>query len=211
MRRIFPVMEPMLGLCRGTDMKLNPTTIRRLRDERAWSQERLAEIAGLSLRTVQRVESDGNASHETRLALAGAFGVDLAELSPPQRSEDQASGQPISPVVTESVLGWSRVGWRLARLAAIAVFLVVLDLILNQGRLVWAHWPVLGLSIAALLSVWRGVNRTGRWIAWIAIAALVAFLAGSGTIPARSVIWIPAAFGLFVLLRWMRRKESGRA
>jgi len=55
------------------DMKVDPTKLRLLREARSWSQERLADAAGLSLRTVQRVEREGNASAETRLALAGAL------------------------------------------------------------------------------------------------------------------------------------------
>lgn len=41
------------------DMKLDTRKLRQLREARAWSQERLAEAAGLSSRSVQRVEADG--------------------------------------------------------------------------------------------------------------------------------------------------------
>jgi len=61
-------------------MEIDPTEIRRLRELHAWSQERLAEIAGLSVRTVQRVERGGGASLETRMALAAAFEVAPAAL-----------------------------------------------------------------------------------------------------------------------------------
>ena len=39
------------------NMKIDAKQIRRLREERAWSQEHLATVAGLSLRTIQRVEA----------------------------------------------------------------------------------------------------------------------------------------------------------
>ena len=54
------------------DMKLNPTIIRRLREARHWSQEQLAAAAGLRLRIVQRVETEGAASRRARGCLAGA-------------------------------------------------------------------------------------------------------------------------------------------
>ena len=65
------------------DMKLSAKTIKRLRTERAWSQEQLAEIADVSLRTLQRVEADGSASRETRMALAAAFDIDIRDLAEP--------------------------------------------------------------------------------------------------------------------------------
>jgi transcriptional regulator with XRE-family HTH domain len=59
---------------------LNTDLIRALREERAWSQEHLAALTGLSVRTIQRFETQGKASHESRLALASAFGVPPARL-----------------------------------------------------------------------------------------------------------------------------------
>ena len=55
--------------------------IRKLRLEKGWSQETLAEVSGLSVRTVQRLERGGNASLESLSALAAVFEVDVATLS----------------------------------------------------------------------------------------------------------------------------------
>lgn len=49
---------------------------RTIREQRKWSQEQLAEISGLNVRTIQRVESGQDASFDTRRALADAFGLD---------------------------------------------------------------------------------------------------------------------------------------
>ena len=57
------------------EMKINHKLVRELRTNANWSQEELAAVSGLSLRTIQRVENDGTASLETRKALASAFGV----------------------------------------------------------------------------------------------------------------------------------------
>lgn len=54
-----------------SSMSLNPETIRNLRKKANWSQEELATASGLSIRTVQRVETDGSAALETQKALAG--------------------------------------------------------------------------------------------------------------------------------------------
>jgi DNA-binding XRE family transcriptional regulator len=61
-------------------MKINSEVIRSLREQKAWSQEHLAVAAGLSARTVQRVEAEGVGSSETRLALAAALGVPISTL-----------------------------------------------------------------------------------------------------------------------------------
>lgn len=55
--------------------------IKALRQERAWSQAQLAEIASLSIRTVQRVELNGRCSQETLLSLASAFEINVLELT----------------------------------------------------------------------------------------------------------------------------------
>ncbi len=56
-------------------MTIDSAMIKKLREERSWSQEHLASVTGLSLRTIQRIESEGSASLESRMAIAAAFGV----------------------------------------------------------------------------------------------------------------------------------------
>ena len=56
-------------------MKLDVERLKKLREARGWSQEQLAGAAGVSVRTVQRAESDGTASRETKVCLAAALDV----------------------------------------------------------------------------------------------------------------------------------------
>lgn len=44
-----------------------------MRDARKWTQEQLAEISSLNIRTIQRVENGASASFDTRRALARSF------------------------------------------------------------------------------------------------------------------------------------------
>jgi len=55
------------------DMKIDSERIKSLRLQKSWTQEKLAEKAGLNPRTVQRAESEGSASLKTRLQLAHAL------------------------------------------------------------------------------------------------------------------------------------------
>jgi transcriptional regulator with XRE-family HTH domain len=62
------------------EMKVDIDRIRQLRRERAMSQEELAGATELSLRTIQRIETDGIASLESKKALACVFEVGLETL-----------------------------------------------------------------------------------------------------------------------------------
>jgi DNA-binding XRE family transcriptional regulator len=97
-------------------MKIDGAKIRRLRDIQGWSQEQLAEAAGVSLRTVQRAEAQGTASRETRVCLAAALGIahtelDLHETDAPSvgsRGSDsgvalQGGGRPCAPICARRV------------------------------------------------------------------------------------------------------------
>jgi len=64
------------------DMQIDASKVRAGRERRAWSQEQLAEVTGLSMRTIQRVESSGSASFETAKAIAAVFESDVASLQP---------------------------------------------------------------------------------------------------------------------------------
>ena len=54
--------------------------VRKLRLQRGWTQEDVARFAGLSVRSVQRVERGQPGSLETMKALAAVFETDLATL-----------------------------------------------------------------------------------------------------------------------------------
>lgn len=62
------------------DMKAKSSLIRKYRTERLWSQEQLAEMSGLGLRTIQRLEARGSGSQESIKALAAVFEVDADTL-----------------------------------------------------------------------------------------------------------------------------------
>lgn len=55
-------------------------TIRQRRIENGWSQLQLAEFAGVSLRTIQRLEKGRTPTVETLKSLAAVFEIDFKEL-----------------------------------------------------------------------------------------------------------------------------------
>ena len=62
------------------EVKVDSNRIRTERENRGWSQGHLADVAGLSLRTIQRIEKTGSASFESVTALAAILSIDVADL-----------------------------------------------------------------------------------------------------------------------------------
>ena len=58
---------------------INSKFIKELRNKRSWSQDHLASASGLSLRTIQRIEKEGNCSLESKKALAAVFEVKASD------------------------------------------------------------------------------------------------------------------------------------
>ena len=61
-------------------MKINVDLVLQTRKQKAWSQEELATASGLNLRTIQRIESEGAASLQSKKALASALDLDIHDL-----------------------------------------------------------------------------------------------------------------------------------
>lgn len=61
-------------------MKVKSGLIKKLRIERNWSQEELSAESGLSLRTIQRIESGGNPSMESLKILSETFGLTVDQM-----------------------------------------------------------------------------------------------------------------------------------
>ena len=58
---------------------INLRDIKKLRLERHWSQDQLAEMSGLSIRTIQRIENGENAGLESLKSLGAVFEINIAD------------------------------------------------------------------------------------------------------------------------------------
>lgn len=54
--------------------------IKKLREKKQWSQEQLATLSGISIRTIQRIESGNRASLESLKSLAAVFETNIETL-----------------------------------------------------------------------------------------------------------------------------------
>ena len=87
-------------------MKVNTKKILNERKSRAWSQQHLADVSALSLRTIQRVEKEGTGSPETVKALAACFELDANELV--EREETKKDSFEIN-IKTKLAAMWSSI------------------------------------------------------------------------------------------------------
>ncbi len=68
------------------EMQLNTAQLKSLRQSKGWTQQHLADVSGISLRTIQRAENKGATSIETLNALCAVFEVNRELL---QNSKDE--------------------------------------------------------------------------------------------------------------------------
>ncbi|MCP9292729.1 helix-turn-helix domain-containing protein [Gracilimonas sediminicola] len=62
-------------------MQLDNAKLKQLRESNAWSQSHLAEVSGVSMRTIQRIEKTGAVSPESAKCICAAFDIQFDELS----------------------------------------------------------------------------------------------------------------------------------
>lgn len=141
-------------------MQIDTEKLKRWREERFWSQEHLAELAGIALRTVQRIESGGTASRESITALAAAYNVDAAALTySPEDKEVK---------VTQEKLDKSRSALRLSFLITFAswafIMLVFAGISASDGP---------GGDTMMVPAIWMTVGMAGHGLG-VAIVELVA-------------------------------------
>ncbi|MEO1042634.1 MAG: helix-turn-helix domain-containing protein [Pseudomonadota bacterium] len=144
-------------------MQVDDAKLKRWRDERCWSQEHLAETAGVSLRTVQRLERGESVSRETVMALAAAFdvGVEALMIDPLETAREADEKRRRSMKEQAQLAFWIH----------LATYIGVIGLLLAIDRTdahatFWVTWPAIGWGVgvfahgaAVLISSFAGGDR----------------------------------------------------
>jgi len=125
--------------------KTDTAKIKRWREERHWSQEHLAQLAGIGLRTLQRIENGQQASSETLKALANAFSVDVVALSVDPEVE---AAQIVRNRQTEAVRAL-RLSFLIHAACYVVVAAVFMTISIGLGAFVM-KWPLLWVTVALL-------------------------------------------------------------
>lgn len=121
--------------------------IRKYRLEKGLSQEQLADMAGVSARTIQRLERGAKATPETLKCLAAALDVDFAALrKDDDMPEALSSTSPIAPAVEDHVRDIKAFYLHAIRYALVMLLLLVINLWVSPGFL-WVVFPAIGWGI----------------------------------------------------------------
>jgi len=121
--------------------------VQKLRLQRGWSQQQLAELSGLNVRTIQRIEKGQEPSVESLKSLAAVFNVEFSTLK--EQGMDQVISESQS---AEEILAFNQVrklkGFyiHLAQYVLVIAVLTVINALTTPNRW-WVQWVVMGWGI----------------------------------------------------------------
>ena len=130
--------------------------LRTLRLQRGWSQDHLAQLSGLSIRTIQRFEQGENASLETLKSLAAVFEVSIQELQAEDSTETEISSNQ-KKEIRKAVRHVRKVKGFYTHLIIYGVVIVVLGVInlITSSNTFWVIWPAMGWGIGISIHGFR--------------------------------------------------------
>lgn len=127
--------------------------VKAYRLRKAWSQEQLAEVASLSVRTVQRTEKGQKPSLETISAIASAFGVNVSDLT----EETYVASQALDEHISEARIQVAQ-ETRFYRVLATAVLVCTALTIINYLFTPESYWSIVVAVIWGGLVIFRGIR-----------------------------------------------------
>ncbi|MDO2949993.1 2TM domain-containing protein [Aeromonas simiae] len=125
--------------------------VRKLRLQRGWSQDQLATLSGLSVRTVQRIERGQAPGLESLKALAAVFEIELSQLqgNTMLSTSEQGNTTGVSREEREAMEYVQALRGFYGHLITYVVVIAALFVInlLSSPHYIWAVWPMLGWGI----------------------------------------------------------------
>jgi transcriptional regulator with XRE-family HTH domain len=121
--------------------------VQKLRLQRGWSQQQLAELSGLNVRTIQRIEKGQEPSVESLKSLAAVFNVEFSTLK--EQGMDNVISESQS---AEEILAFNQVrklkGFyiHLAQYVLVIAVLTVINALTTPNRW-WVQWVIMGWGI----------------------------------------------------------------
>ena len=123
--------------------------IKKLRLQRGWSQEQLADLSGLSVRTIQRIEQGQKPGLESLKSLAAVFETSVTQLQQEpemkQNTHDNAEEKRVLDQVTSIKVFYSH----LMTYFMVMVLLFIINYATNPSY-IWAWWPAMGWGIGII-------------------------------------------------------------
>jgi len=149
----------------------SPLLIQKLRLQRGWSQEQLAELTCLSVRTIQRIERGQNPSAESLKAIAAVLDVEFgalreAHMTPPgDRPADRnvSADEALALARVRKIKGFYM---HIVEYVLIIGFLAVMNVAFYPGHF-WVAWAAIPWALVLALQGLRVFDRipflNGDW------------------------------------------------
>ena len=130
--------------------------IRELRLQRGWTQDQLAQLSGLNVRTIQRIEKSQGISIESLNSLSAVFEIPVNELKREldmrqSTNDDKPTPQTENQEDTlKKVRDLKEFYQHLVTFICIGGIMLNIDLLTSPDQL-WSKWPVFGWGIGVLV------------------------------------------------------------
>ena len=134
--------------------------VRKLRLQKGWSQDQLAQLSGLSIRTIQRIERGNKAGLESLKSLAAVFEIELSKLNQDVTMTKHDLDEEMAIEYVRDIKGFYS---HLLEYVVVVLGLLILNLILTPDNL-WVKWVALGWGIGVLshgLNTFEVINLFG--------------------------------------------------
>ena len=136
--------------------------IQKLRLQRGWSQQQLADLSGLSVRTIQRIEQGQVASTESLKSLAAVFEIDFSKLQEPGMNTTAPAST--AAFDAEEALAFAQVRKLKGFYLHLAQYIVVVTLLMGinlwtRPQYLWVGWVAMGWGIGVLFHGLRVFER----------------------------------------------------
>ncbi len=129
--------------------------VRKHRLEKGWSQEHLAHVSGLSVRTVQRIEQGQRAGLESLKCLAAVFETNISELmqDEPMKKNEKSNKMLLEREEIEAIeyvkkLKKFHISWM--TYLVVIPGLYILNIFVSPDYM-WVIWPALGWGLGIIL------------------------------------------------------------
>ena len=132
--------------------------VQKLRLQRGWSQQQLAELSGLNVRTIQRIEKGQEPSVESLKSLAAVFNVEFSTLK--ELGMENVINESQS---AEEILAFNQVrklkGFyiHLAQYVLVIAVLTVVNALTTPNRW-WVQWVVMGWGVGVFFH-WHEISE----------------------------------------------------
>lgn len=123
--------------------------VRKLRLQRGWSQEQLAQLTGLSTRTIQRIERGQRPGLESLRSLAAVLETDLSALQEDMTMNTEQQLTFDEERAIEYVRDIKGFYSHLITYLAVMPFLFLINYLSYSGDF-WAIWPALGWGVGVV-------------------------------------------------------------